>query len=138
MFVVRRGAVVASGSFSRCAAAACGGDPRPRRLSKRPLSRQRAPERPRLLSARDEAPPVSATRAVAAEARPFSPLRRKFARTRSLLLGALMDRMRLLAGEGRSCRARAAGGLFSEGFWFLHGGLRGCGRVLSPSQDTAS
>ena len=71
MFVVRSGAVVASGSFSKVR---CGGlrgrAGGLRRSTSPPLSHQRAPERPRLLSAGDAAPPVSAARAaVSAEAR---------------------------------------------------------------------
>ena len=82
----------------------------------------------RLLSARDEAPPVSAARAGAsAEARreAFEALApQKSARQGLVTLGAFWDRARLLAGAGRSCRAQAAGEVLAEGRRLLHSHLR--------------
>ena len=83
----------------------------------------------RLLSARDEAPPVSAARAAGASAEArreaFEALApQKSARQGLVTLGAFWDRARLLAGAGRSCRAQAAGEVLAEGRRLLHSHLR--------------
>ena len=135
MFVVRRGAVVAA---SRCLGAAlpAGVEGPVGRRANVPdgghlqgvRKLRNAWDRGRLLSARDEAPPVSAARAGAsAEARreAFEALApQKSARQGLVTLGAFWDRARLLAGAGRSCRAQAAGEVLAEGRRLLHSHLR--------------
>ena len=136
MFVVRRGAVVAA---SRCLGAAlpAGVEGPDGRRANVPDGGHLQGVRKlrnvwdggRLLSARDEAPPVSAARAAGASAearrQAFEALApQKSARQGLVTLGAFWDRARLLAGAGRSCRAQAAGEVLAEGRRLLHSHLR--------------